>query len=413
MIGRTLFIVVQGYPFDGESFLELELKFLSPSFEKILILNTDSPGNEGPQNYSLPSNARFVLSDKRCRIKMKFFFASLKFLVREFFRLLRTGLISLSGLRILLGSLIKSLRFSSFTEGLLKQEKGDCFLYTYWVSEYSLSLLLLKEQNKDLNIFSKAHAWDIYEFRHRPAYLPFRYSIFSDPELAVFFISQHAKQYCIEHYKVKDAGHFHVLYMGTRNDSDLANLPSSEVFTMVSCSSLIPLKRVHLIIDALALTDKKIRWIHFGDGPLSDALKQKAIKELSPKENISVSWKGLQPNAEIMEFYRKTPVDLFINVSEYEGLPVSVMEALSFGIPVLATDTGGVEEIVKEGNNGMLLEVNSNGSAIKKAIEDVYDLKDEKKIMYRENAYQRWKEYFNAEKNYALFLQAILNGTRR
>ncbi|NCO54621.1 MAG: glycosyltransferase, partial [Bacteroidetes bacterium] len=39
-------------------------------------------------------------------------------------------------------------------------------------------------------------------------------------------------------------------------------------------------------------------------------------------------------------------VDLFINVSESEGIPVSIMEALSAGIPVIATNVGGTNEIV-------------------------------------------------------------------
>ena len=44
-----------------------------------------------------------------------------------------------------------------------------------------------------------------------------------------------------------------------------------------------------------------------------------------------------------------------MNVSESEGIPVSIMEASSFGIPVIATNVGGVGEIVENGYNGLLL----------------------------------------------------------
>ena len=59
-------------------------------------------------------------------------------------------------------------------------------------------------------------------------------------------------------------------------------------------------------------------------------------------------------NEEVMEYYKNNLVDLFVNMSESEGLPVSMMEAMSFGVPVIAPDVGGIKEIVDE-NSGWLL----------------------------------------------------------
>jgi glycosyltransferase involved in cell wall biosynthesis len=48
--------------------------------------------------------------------------------------------------------------------------------------------------------------------------------------------------------------------------------------------------------------------------------------------------------------------DIFVNPSYSEGLPTSVMEAASVGLPVIATDVGGTREIVEHGTTGLLVE---------------------------------------------------------
>ena len=53
-------------------------------------------------------------------------------------------------------------------------------------------------------------------------------------------------------------------------------------------------------------------------------------------DNIQVILKGWVPNKKVIEFYRTNPVNLFLNFSFQEGIPVSIMEAISFGIPILA-----------------------------------------------------------------------------
>ena len=66
--------------------------------------------------------------------------------------------------------------------------------------------------------------------------------------------------------------------------------------------------------------------------------------------------------------------DLLMNVSYFEGIPVSMMEALSVGIPLLGPDVGGVSEIIKNGYNGFLVPIKDVDSLVKKMgilIEDV------------------------------------------
>ena len=99
--------------------------------------------------------------------------------------------------------------------------------------------------------------------------------------------------------------------------------------------------------------------------------------------------------------------DLFINVSSSEGIPVSIMEAMSFGIPVIATDAGGTNEIVKDGYNGYLLPVNIEAEEIASAIKKFILLPDAQKSELSKNATTTWKEQYNAELNYNTFIESL------
>lgn len=75
-------------------------------------------------------------------------------------------------------------------------------------------------------------------------------------------------------------------------------------------------------------------------------------------------------NQQVYDYYKSNKVDVFVNVSYSEGLPVSLMEASSFGIPVIATDVGGSAEIIdKEQKNGFLLDKDFEIGALQKKIE--------------------------------------------
>lgn len=60
---------------------------------------------------------------------------------------------------------------------------------------------------------------------------------------------------------------------------------------------------------------------------------------------------------QVMNYYKEHHFDVFINMSTNEGVPVSIMEAASFGIPIIATNVGGTSEIVQP-SVGMLLSSN-------------------------------------------------------
>src|SRR5580692_5013949 len=114
-------------------------------------------------------------------------------------------------------------------------------------------------------------------------------------------------------------------------------------FTLVHVGRLAPLKDHATLLQAFALTRKHHRdvqlWI-VGGGPLESSLNKLAY-ELGLNE--CVTFFGEQ--ADVSPFM--LAADLFVSSSVTEGLPVSLLEAMSVGLPAVLTDVGGMGEIAR------------------------------------------------------------------
>jgi glycosyltransferase involved in cell wall biosynthesis len=84
------------------------------------------------------------------------------------------------------------------------------------------------------------------------------------------------------------------------------------------------------------------------------------------------------------------------------------MEAMSFGIPAIATNVGGVSEIVQDEKNGFLLEKDFTDTQLAERIRRCSEMPNEVYQTYRKAARDYWEENFNAEKNYSDFTDAIV-----
>ena len=82
------------------------------------------------------------------------------------------------------------------------------------------------------------------------------------------------------------------------------------------------------------------------------------------------------------------------------------MEAQSFGIPVIATDTGAVKEIVVEGT-GSLLPVHFKTGDLARLIEHYANLPDSEIESIRMNEFNNWESNFNSTSNYKDFIMKV------
>ncbi|MCM3711642.1 glycosyltransferase family 4 protein [Sporosarcina luteola] len=119
---------------------------------------------------------------------------------------------------------------------------------------------------------------------------------------------------------------------------------------------------------------KHLGWkIHFvGDGPEKGKVEQFAIENGITHKVFFEGW--LQNVDGIL-----AKADIFILLSEYEGLPLSILEAMRAGLPIIATDVGGVKEAVTA-ENGILVRVDDS-SALTEVLERLIENRELQKKM--------------------------------
>lgn len=137
-------------------------------------------------------------------------------------------------------------------------------------------------------------------------------------------------------------------------------------------------------------------------------LKELCEKLLSGHDNIKWQFMGRVTNREMLEYYAKEKPHVLINVSESEGLPVSMMEAMGCGIPVMGTNVGGVGEIIIDKRNGYLLNANADSGTIAAAIGKFYCQSEQEYKAMSRYARKMYDRRYNANVNYGRFVDMLL-----
>ena len=193
-----------------------------------------------------------------------------------------------------------------------------------------------------------------------------------------------------------------VSYVGTM-DNGIGFFDQEQTFTIVTCSHVRKIKRLDLLVNILNQLKFDVIWHMIGDG--SDLEKVKCVNK-KLKSNVSVIYHGSKKRAEILEFYKLNHINLFISLSFSEGLPVSMIEAISYGIPLMSTDVGGCNEICNE-QTGFLIPLHFDNCIVSNQISE-FRKSSKNTIKFRLNCRKFWNENFNAIKNYNNFSKKII-----
>jgi colanic acid/amylovoran biosynthesis glycosyltransferase len=398
-----LFLFTTHYPYGrSEIFIEEEIKYLSSCFSTITIIPLISSGS--PRLRVLPANVKTLQPLIGCRLDQKFrllikglfCMAPFLFALKEFFR----KKVFTRGKWIMNWLSYTCLARAAYSSALLKSTLAtagrDDMFYFYWADNPANLVLLTRDEFAN-NMVVRFHGGDLYEER-KGGYLPYRDKLLKYLDLAVF-ISDQGKNYLLNRYPWF-TGNSIVSRLGVASPG-ISKPGSGDMLHLISCSSLVEVKRVHLIALSLEKIKFRVNWTHFGTGPCLDNLKA-VIKNLP--QNITVNLMGEVDNSVVLAWYLDHPADLFINVSESEGLPVSIMEAISVGIPVIATDAGGIPEIVSD-ENGYLMPVDSSPDLIARYISRFFESAGKEEL--RKKARKIWMEKFDAGKNFKEFCNIL------
>jgi len=401
-----LVFITSGFPYgESEPFIETEIEYLATHFEKTIIVTHDV---DSTSFRDYPENVKIVRLDYNPRLIDKLlsfvgifsssFWKEINIIYRVYKQKINFGMI-----KTMIISKYNSRRLAKAYIEIGEQLENPIY-YSYWCNDSALALAHLKLKNKSLKCISRIHRWDVYFEENHYNYLPYRHFIVNSLNV-IYSISNDGILYVKEMWKIKDSN-LKLSRLGIRKNMNCIPNESND-FILVSCSSMISVKRVKLIVKSLCLLNEySVKWVHFGDGRLFNEIKNMA-EELLSLSNIRFELKGRVNNQEIIEYYRAHKPSLFINVSSSEGVPVSIMEAFSCGIPCIATDVGGNSEIVNN-INGYLLVANPSVNQISQSIDEYYQLTTEMKNKKKQSAYNTWRKHYDATQNYNSFADEIL-----
>jgi glycosyltransferase involved in cell wall biosynthesis len=402
MITR-LVLITSRFPYDrnAETFLMNEIEYLRKDYDITII----------------PLQNRGGKRDIDSSIKTDSLFGQISVILSLFF-ILPALIIAAKELRFVgKRKFIKAVKYYSLSYSLsiylqikyrtFLNSSNVCF-YSYWMMSGAIAIALLRKRYPKPLFITRAHRYDIYEdhIDNIEKYLPGRNVILNSIDFIVC-VSEFGKNYLLQRYpdfKEKII----VSRLGTVKPSKKMNIVKGDLPKhIVTCSNIAPIKRLDKIIEVFSILSRKgelIRWTHIGDGPLRAAMEELAKTKLLGK--MEFKFLGSKPNSEVLKLYEGESVDLFLNLSDSEGLPVSVMEAMSYGIPVLATNTGGIMELVTK-SSGCLVDIQDSVDFVTEKIQFI--LRDSIVPEMRECAFYEWQAKANAEINYREFGLFIRN----
>ncbi len=408
----NLVLFTSTYPFDGgaeQTFLDPELRYLCRVFERVTLVPKKIDGRCLPLPHGVVVDEMYAaLLSKANLLSLSLKVFSSQLIYREIFNHPSFVFYPSTLLRMIRFLAVAKLT-SDWTVKWLDQNcsSGRSVFYTYWFDSSTLGIGLAKQRYPEIRLISRVHGYDLYEEHYyNPPYLPFRRTSLALLE-AIFPDSRAGLQYLTRKFPEYSAL-YETALLGVE-DPGFITLPSADgIFRIVSCSMLVPIKRVNLLLEGILCAaqmrpEQQFEWTHMGNGSIRAELQENADRRFPG--NTRAFFPGYSNKDALMKFYRDEPADVFINVSSSEGTPVAVMEAVSCGIPIIATAVGGNQEIVSE-KNGILLSPNPTPKEIAKAILALLDRR-EMANSQRTGSRMVWMEHYNAGINFHVFAERL------
>ena len=406
-------LLTASYPFlPGEQFLEEEILHWTVPGVDLVVMPQTAQGQSRP----LPPGVMLDLSLARGRAAASIPACALLALFnpvfwREALQLLRTRRAPLSCLARALQATAGMLRNYRALSPSLQARRFD-LVYCYWNDSASLGAALQRRHGRVPRLVTRIHNWELYEEEMPQAYIPLKRQFVADFD-CFYAVSRHGQAYLGRVYGVP-AARAGLSRLGVTMPALQSPVSPEGQLHVLSVSYCVWYKRVEHIIAALALLARqqpglRVHWTHIGDGPLLESLRQQAERSFAGT-NVRWQLRGHLSNAEVRRHLASQAVDVLINASKNEGVPVSIMEAMSHGVPAVAPRVGGVAELVDD-TCGRLLEPEPGAEQLAAALASLKD--SVKQPLMRRAAFSKVATQYEAHRNYHHFVGQLLDRAGR
>jgi colanic acid/amylovoran biosynthesis glycosyltransferase len=402
---KKIFLFTHSFPYSkvGEAFIGVELQIASKlDLDLTLVpLYSSSYKKEIPSNIKVNNELSNISKSGKIKTVLAMLISPL--FIGLFFRnkgIFKSWKNLFNAVKYLYGGLL----IKNFILTNKPDFPENSIFYSFWLNYTVLGFALAKENDehlKNCKFYSRAHRYDLYA-EEVGIFMPYREKmlacldkVFSGSGDGVKFLSEKYPEFSSK-IELGRLGVLPVNINKTRN--------KNKDLSLISCSTVIPVKRVSMIFDSIKQfctgnPGLKVSWIHIGDGTEMALLKE-MVQNLK-LSNLSVTLSGYKMLSEIIALFEENEYDAFINLSFSEGLPVTLMMAISAGIPLIATDAGGSKEIVNE-ETGHLLPLSFNQEEFSEAV--LFCMNN---LKLRESALSCFYNNFSAEKNYTDFYSKL------
>lgn len=356
---RQIVVITTHFPFGivEENWVAVEIEKLTEYFDRVVVF----PVKELSERRTLPPKVELwepLVSERRSKFFIK---TSLRLNTwRHFVSAVRSSVTAKGSFRQRLSLCLK---FSCYRQAFETHQELQNFLsndaysvvYAYWGHIPSLAIPFSKRRGAATCV--RYHHNDLYvEIAEPVKFYPWQDLTRAFTDLSVF-VSRHGLDYFLARAALLPKQEAAIARLGSREyglPGQLEPKSGDEPLVVVSASWIVPVKRVDSIAYCVAsiAERRRIIWHHFGGG--DRALVDEATVT-AEKAGAEVHFHGKVSTAELQKFYRQERIDFFINLSESEGLPVSIMEALNADIPVVAADAKGTSDAVVDGVSGVLV----------------------------------------------------------
>lgn len=406
-----LWILTNSFPYHpGEEFLETEIEIWAELFDgNITLIPLKADGEPRPLPADVTVDRCLVDGARGAGFYRSPFVIFSPIFLRELLWLRYKGILSIATTKIAWRTAASCLSYYKVLQQKILSSGGNIICYSYWFDISAYATALLRPDGLVNRLVTRAHRFDVYEERRQSAYMPLKRQFVEDFS-TIFAISEEGRSYLHVRYAIpKDR--LKVARLGVIVDNSVTSPSPGNNLEILSVSFCVPVKRIDRIIKSISLAAQflcekgvSVSWTHVGDGELRSELVAEACLTLNHLDNVSFQFLGQLPNSDVMRYIKTNDIDVFINTSDSEGVPVAIMEAMSFGIPAIAPGIGGIPELVTK-ENGWLLSPSPNTAEIAEAL---CSFEHYKSTRTRNAAKEKILRDYNADENYRKFVRTVV-----